>query len=105
MLAMRTAPVTVTGYDHYQNDDKTGPMTRKDGSPVEFVTFLVDGEERSRSLTLDAGVNGSRVDAGTKTELILESRQDEQARIGQSGRPFIARTVKFRVAGFSPVKP
>jgi hypothetical protein len=104
MLAMRTGAVTVTAYDHYQNDDKTGPMRRRDGSPVEFVTFLVDGEERSRQLTLDASVNGSRVEPGTKTELILESRQDEQARVGQSGRPYIARTVKFRVVGFAAAK-
>jgi hypothetical protein len=103
MLAMRTGPVLVTGYDHYLNDDKSAPMRRKDGTTVEFVTFVVDGEERPRSITLDSQVNGSRAAENTRAELIVESRQSEDARMGKSGRPYIARSIKFRVVGFEPV--
>ena len=102
-LAMRTGPVLVIDYGQYTNDEKQ-PMTRRDGSAVEFVNFMVDGEAEARRITLDGSVNGSRVDPGVRAELLLESVQGQEARIGRSGRPYVARPIKFRVTGFAPAK-
>lgn len=105
MLAMRTGPVMVTGYDTYKQDDRVTPMVRRDGSPVEFVRFMVDGEDQAREITLDGSVNGSRVPEGTRAELLIESTQKQDARISQrTGRPYIATQTKFRVTGFATVK-
>lgn len=100
---MRTGPVFVLGYGTYEGDDKQ-PMTRKDGSAVEFVEFGVDAEDRPRRLTLDQSVNGARAGVGEHVSLTLATIPTERAELGRSGRPYIKRGIGQRVVAFEPVK-
>jgi hypothetical protein len=103
MLQLRTGAVTVRGYRQYTDDDDR-PMTRRDGSPVECVAFMVDGEDAPREFALDRSINGDRPAEGTVTDLLLESIVRVEARNGRSGRPYVHRAVKYRVTGFVPTE-
>lgn len=95
-MLIKTSPVKVTGYREGQKDGK--PMTRRDGSPVEFVQYIAEGEDRPRERVLDKSVNGSRPEAGAVVVLVLDSVMEAWS---PAGTDRIYHREKMRVVDFA----
>lgn len=104
-----TSPVTVHAYGVYQRNrsEGGGPMTRRDGTHVEFVEVLDDDsttiDAGVRRFTLDPTINGSRPDVGAVMRLELKDWCEGKAKVGGRGA-YIASHRRNVVLSFAPAK-
>ena len=101
--------VVVHGYGVYQKNPREGggPMTRGDGSPVEYVEIIdndsiaVRGGERR--FTLHPTINGNRPKVGTTVNMIMADFLEPDAKLGAGNRPYVTQKRKNVVTDLMPV--
>lgn len=108
-MQITTAAVELLGYGVYQRNEREGggDMTRRDGSPVEYVEVRDPESERDggvRRFTLDRSVNGERAEAGSTQHLVMRDWVEAEAKTGTYG-PYIGSKRRSLVVGFTPAKP
>lgn len=102
MLLLKTGPVVITGYREGTKTEngQQVPMTRGDGSVIEFVRYRSEGDLRDRDTVLDRRVNGSRPKVGALVSITLESRQEP---VNNPGGQYVKWAEKARAVDFEAV--
>jgi hypothetical protein len=75
---------------------------RDTGQPIEFVEVTDDLTGARVKATLDPKVNGECA-VGAVGRIALDVLTEQEAKVAQGGRPYIADKQKLRVTAFEPV--
>jgi hypothetical protein len=103
MLLSCRIPTRVLQYDVYGNGNDGRPIAYGDGTMVEYVDLLVEGEEASRRIKLDRSINGDRPPIGSTVEWDVELlRKGEVAHRGD-GSAYAVQRDKWTLKSFKVV--
>jgi hypothetical protein len=97
----------VARYGTYSEESDSDPIrwgAANGGGLVEWVECLV-GEGEARKLTLDASINGERLEVGSTVNLLCSLRGDAQVVYRRDGRERIITRDKWKVLGMEAGEP
>jgi hypothetical protein len=85
----------VVRYGEYGNGSDGKPIAFRDGQPVEYVDLLFD-DGRSKRITLDQSINGSRLDVHTPVVLVCDVTDKQEVVFRRDGSERIATRDKWK---------
>jgi hypothetical protein len=102
-MHVRTAPVTVLAYGTWSDETDPDPIKWGSGALVETVTFMDAADpENPRQITLAESVNGARLPAMSRVELVCVLTPASQTFDLANGRQRTVKRDKWKCVDMLP---